>query len=106
MGGGFAVVETDNPDSRGDAPAKFVPCLEFEIIPVGEIAETVRASARAWSSHLGLNPRPPRATRGPLLLQASGGNDDLGGHPQSGLKAAGENRGAQATTTGRPAAST
>ena len=39
--GGFAVVETDNPDSLGEA-AKFGPYLQFEIIPVGDIAETTR----------------------------------------------------------------
>lgn len=31
--GGFAVVETDNPDSLLDAPSKFGPYLEFEIDP-------------------------------------------------------------------------
>ena len=39
--GGFAVVETDSPDSLGDAPSKFSPYLEFEIIPVADIAESV-----------------------------------------------------------------
>jgi uncharacterized protein DUF3303 len=40
--GGFAVVETDNPDSLGDAPAKFGPYLDFEIIPVNDITSTTR----------------------------------------------------------------
>ena len=40
--GGFSVVETDNPDSLAEAPAKFGPYLDFEIIPVSDIAETTR----------------------------------------------------------------
>ena len=40
--GGFAVVETDNPDSLGEAPAKFGAYMTFEIIPVNDITETVR----------------------------------------------------------------
>jgi hypothetical protein len=40
--GGFAVVETDNPDSLAEAPSKFGPYLDFEIIPVNDIGETTR----------------------------------------------------------------
>ena len=40
--GGFAVVESDNPDSLAEAPAKFGTYLDFEIIPVNDIAETTR----------------------------------------------------------------
>jgi hypothetical protein len=40
--GGFAVVETDNPDSLAEAPAKFGTYLDFEIIPVNDITETTR----------------------------------------------------------------
>ncbi len=40
--GGFAVVETDNPDSLLEAPSKFGTYLEFEIVPVNDIAETTR----------------------------------------------------------------
>ncbi|HXA31004.1 MAG TPA: DUF3303 family protein [Acidimicrobiales bacterium] len=40
--GGFAVVETDNADSLGEAAAKFGPFLDFEIVPVNDIGETTR----------------------------------------------------------------
>jgi len=40
--GGFAVVETDNPDSLGEGPAKFGAYMDFEIIPVNDVTETVR----------------------------------------------------------------
>jgi hypothetical protein len=40
--GGFAVIETDNPDSLAEAPAKFGTYLDFEIIPVNDITETTR----------------------------------------------------------------
>jgi hypothetical protein len=40
--GGFAVVETDNPESLAEAPAKFGPFLEFEITPVQDIGDTMR----------------------------------------------------------------
>jgi Protein of unknown function (DUF3303) len=40
--GGFAVVETDNPESLADAPAKFGTYLDFEIIPVNDIMEMTR----------------------------------------------------------------
>jgi len=43
--GGFAVVETDNPDSLAEAPAKFGTYLDFEIIPVNDITETTRVLA-------------------------------------------------------------
>jgi hypothetical protein len=40
--GGFAVVETANPDALADAPAKFGTYLDFEIFPVNVITETTR----------------------------------------------------------------
>jgi hypothetical protein len=40
--GGFAVVETNNPDSLAEAPAKFGPYLDFEIVPVDDITQTTR----------------------------------------------------------------
>ena len=43
--GGFAVVETDNPDSVGKAAAKFSPYFHFEIIPVNDIGETTRLTS-------------------------------------------------------------
>lgn len=43
--GGLAVVETDNPDSLGEAPAKFGAYMDFEIIPVNDITDNVRLIA-------------------------------------------------------------
>jgi hypothetical protein len=43
--GGFAVVETANPDALADAAAKFGTYLEFDIIPVNVISETTRLLA-------------------------------------------------------------
>jgi hypothetical protein len=40
--GGFAVIETDNPDSVGEAASKFNPYFRFEIIPVIYIGDTTR----------------------------------------------------------------
>ena len=40
--GGFSVIETDNPESVGEAAAKFNPYFRFEIIPVNDIGETTR----------------------------------------------------------------
>lgn len=37
--GGFAVIETDNPSSLGEAASKFGPYFEFHIYPVIDIAE-------------------------------------------------------------------
>ncbi len=39
---GFAVVETENPDSLAEAPSKFGTYLDFEMIPVNDITETTR----------------------------------------------------------------
>lgn len=36
------VLLTDNADSLGEAAAKFSPFLDFEIVPVNDIAETTR----------------------------------------------------------------
>jgi hypothetical protein len=43
--GGFAVVETDNPASLADAPAKFSTWLEFDIDPVIDIMDNVAVTA-------------------------------------------------------------
>ena len=40
--GGYAIVETDNPDSLGEAPSKFGAYFDFEIVPVADIADQVR----------------------------------------------------------------
>ena len=40
--GGYSVVETDNPDSLGEGPAKFGAYFDFEIVPVVDIADNVR----------------------------------------------------------------
>ncbi len=45
--GGYAVVETDNPDSLGEAAAKFGVWFDFEIVPVADISETTRLSTDA-----------------------------------------------------------
>jgi hypothetical protein len=39
--GGCAVVETDNPASVAEGPAKFGPYFDFEVIPVMDITEGV-----------------------------------------------------------------
>ncbi len=39
--GGYAVVETDNPASVAEGPAKFAPYFEFDVVPVLDIAEGV-----------------------------------------------------------------
>ena len=39
---GYSVVETDNPDSLGEGPAKFGAYFDFEIVPVADIGESVR----------------------------------------------------------------
>ena len=43
--GGFAVVETANPDALADAPAKFGSYFDFEIVPVNTVTETTRLLA-------------------------------------------------------------
>jgi hypothetical protein len=40
--GGCAVVETDNPDSLAEGPAKFGPYFDYEIVPMVDIGDTVR----------------------------------------------------------------
>jgi hypothetical protein len=40
--GGCAVVETDNPASVAEGPAKFGPYFEFQVIPVMDITEGVQ----------------------------------------------------------------
>jgi hypothetical protein len=41
--GGYAVVETDNPASLMDGPAKFAPWFEFTVVPVVDITEAIPA---------------------------------------------------------------
>ncbi len=50
--GGFAVVETDDPEALMDAPAKFGPFFDFTIYPVADIQETAKASSEGvtWRS--------------------------------------------------------
>ena len=43
--GGYAVVESDSAEALAEAPAKFGPYLDFEIIPVADIGETTRVLA-------------------------------------------------------------
>lgn len=43
--GGYAVIETDNPASLADAPAKFSTWLEFDIDPVIDIMDNVAVIA-------------------------------------------------------------
>ncbi len=40
--GGYAVVETDNPDSLAEGPAKFGAYFDYDIVPVVDITDTVR----------------------------------------------------------------
>jgi Protein of unknown function (DUF3303) len=40
--GGCAVVETDNPASVAEGPAKFGPYFEFEVIPMMDITDGVQ----------------------------------------------------------------
>lgn len=39
--GGFAVIETDDPASVLDGPAKFGPFFEFTVIPVVDVNESI-----------------------------------------------------------------
>jgi hypothetical protein len=39
--GGYAVVETDNPASVAEGPAKFGPYFDFQVIPVMDITDGV-----------------------------------------------------------------
>jgi hypothetical protein len=45
--GGFAVVETDDPEALMDAPAKFAPFFEFTIHPVADIQDVAGAGGEA-----------------------------------------------------------
>ena len=48
--GGFAVTETDNPASLGEAAAKFGPYFEFHTYPVADMGEvaTLTGEAVTW----------------------------------------------------------
>jgi hypothetical protein len=43
-GGGFSVVETDNPADLSDAPSKFGFLCDYQIYPVVDIAEVARTA--------------------------------------------------------------
>jgi hypothetical protein len=43
-GGGFSVVETDNPIDLMDAPSKFGFVCDYQIFPVADIADIARAA--------------------------------------------------------------
>ncbi len=43
--GGYAVIDTDNPESLADAPAKFSTWLEFDVVPVIDIMDNVTVTA-------------------------------------------------------------
>ena len=43
-GGGFSVVETDNPADLIEATSKFGPFVDYQIYPVVDVAEGVRAA--------------------------------------------------------------
>jgi Protein of unknown function (DUF3303) len=45
--GGYAVVETDNPASVAEGPAKFGPYFEFQVIPVMDITEGAQIASEA-----------------------------------------------------------
>jgi Domain of unknown function (DUF3303) len=40
-GGGYAVVETDDPLLAAEAPAKFAPWFDFEVVPVVDIMDAI-----------------------------------------------------------------
>lgn len=52
--GGYAVVETDNPDALGEAAAKFGVWFNFEIVPVNDIGETTRLASEAVAFRRGV----------------------------------------------------
>lgn len=43
--GGYAVIETDNAAGLQDAPSKFAPWLDFTIVPVVDIMDSVAVIA-------------------------------------------------------------
>jgi hypothetical protein len=45
--GGYAVVETDKPESLGEAATKFGVWFDFEIVPVADITETTKLASEA-----------------------------------------------------------
>lgn len=53
--GGFAVVETDNPKSVLDGPAKFAPYLEFTVTPVIDVMEGVAVASEAIAFRKGIS---------------------------------------------------
>jgi hypothetical protein len=52
--GGFAVVDTDNPLSVLDGPAKFSPYFEFSVFPVVDIMEGIPVANDAVAFRKGI----------------------------------------------------
>lgn len=46
-GGGYAVVESDDPKLVAEGPAKFAPWFDFELVPVVDITEAVPIAQEA-----------------------------------------------------------
>jgi hypothetical protein len=46
-GGGYAVVETDDPKLVGEGPARFVPWFDFEVVPVVDLADALPVAEKA-----------------------------------------------------------
>ena len=46
-GGGYAVVEADDPKLVADGPAKFEPWFDFELVPVIDVTEAVPIAQEA-----------------------------------------------------------
>ena len=46
-GGGYAVVECDDPMLVAEAPAKFAPWFDFEVVPVIDISDSLATAQEA-----------------------------------------------------------
>ena len=46
-GGGYAVVESDNPMLVAEGPAKFAPWFDFEVTPVVDMTEAITIAQEA-----------------------------------------------------------
>jgi hypothetical protein len=46
-GGGYAVVESDNPMLVAEGPAKFAPWFDFEVTPVVDMTEAITVAQEA-----------------------------------------------------------
>jgi len=45
--GGYAVVESDNPQLVAEGPAKFAPWFDFEVVPVSDMTEAIAVGQEA-----------------------------------------------------------